>query len=65
MPHIPKRNLIRATHSTTLNFEEKPIKRENFLCYIYCFARPSTACVTETNQPIFMGLSTKCGIKNA
>ena len=30
----------------------------------YCFTKPST-CILGTNQPIFMGFSSKCGIKNA
>ena len=29
------------------------------------FAKPSTACISGTTQPIFLGLSAKCGIKNA
>ena len=30
-----------------------------------CFAKPSTACISGTNQPIFMGFSAKFGIKIA
>ena len=29
-----------------------------------CFAKPSTACASGTNQPIFMGFPVKCGIKD-
>ena len=31
----------------------------------YCFAKPSTAYISGTNEPIFMRFYVKCGIKNA
>ena len=59
-------NVIKQNESECANidFEKWLIKSKNFMCF-YCFAEPSTACISGTNQPIFMGLATKCGIENA
>ena len=43
---------------TNIDFEIQPIKRKISFVF-YCFAKPSTTCISETNQPIFMGFLLK------
>ena len=33
------------------------------LLFCHCNKKPLTVCISETNQPIFMGFSARCGIK--
>ena len=47
-----------------IDFEILPIKG-NLSLIFYCFAKPSTACTSGSNHPIFMGFSAKRGIENA
>ena len=60
------RYVIKQNESKVANtdFEIELIKTKKFLCFLL-FCKPTTACcISGTNQPIFMGFSAKCSIKN-
>ena len=58
---VIKQNELEFTN-TDLRYSQSK-RKKSFVSY--CYAKPSTACISGSNQPIFIGFSAKCGVKNA